>query len=465
MPAAEDVNRPRRDAASFRDPAGFIFHQEGRIRRAVTAYGIDAARAVRATGLIERLIAAGVLLPEEEIGGSLQGEPDVRLVLEHPRIPFWSYPYEWPFRALQAAALLHLDIQIEALDAGVMLTDASAYNVQFIGARPVFIDHLAFRPYRPGELWAAHRQFCEQFLHPLLLQHLLGIEFQPWYRGRLEGIPGDELARLLRWRHKLTWNVFTNVLLPARLQRLAGWPVAEGRISRARLPREGLRQMLSSLRRWIARMKPRGLHATTWVAYDAEVPDTESRAIGVFIQEFVQRQRPALIWDLGCNAGRYSGVALRAGAGYAVGIDSDSGALDRMFTRSRESQLSLLPLLVDLVNPSPSQGWRGRERESLMARGQADALLAIAIIHHIAIARNVPLGEILALLTGLAPEGVVGFVPHTDNRARELFKGREDIFRAYTLENFLSLLQARARIVRQQQVPDSGRVLIEFSTR
>ena len=472
-PGADDRSGPRRDAASFRDPAGFVFHQDGRVRRAVTEYGIEAARAVRATGLITRLIAAGSLLPEEEIATSLQGQPHVRLVLEHPRIPFVSYPYEWPFRALQAAALLHLDIQIEALDAGVMLTDASAYNVQFIGSRPVFIDHLAFRPHREGELWAAHRQFCEQFLHPLLLQHLLGIECHPWYRGRLEGIPGDEVARLLRWRHKVRWNVFTNVVLPARLQRLAGRPAAEGRISRAKMPREGLRQMLSSLRRWIAGMKPRGLDATTWAAYDAAVPETESRAIGAFVEEFVRRRFPALVWDLGCNAGRYCEVALGAGAGYAVGIDSDPGAIDRAFARARERQLSLLPLLMDVVNPSPSQGWRGQERESFVARGRPDALLAIALVHHIA-ARNVPLDEIVELLTTLAPEGVIGFVPHTDSRARALFKGREDIFRDYTLENFLSLLHARARIVRQQPVLVAGglqiseqndRVLIEFSTR
>ena len=248
--------------------------------------------------------------------------------------------------------------------------------------------------------------------------------------------------------------------------------------------------MLSSLRRWIAGMKPRGLDATTWAAYDAAVPEEESRAIGAFVEEFVRRRAPALVWDLGCNAGRYCEVALGAGAGYAVGIDSDPGALDRAFARARDRQVSLLPLLMDVVNPSPSQGWRGQERESFVARGRPDALLAIAVVHHIAIARNVPLDEIVGLLTTLAPEGVVGFVPHTDNRARALFKGREDIFRDYTLENFLSLLRTRARIVRQEQLPvagglqgsvagdlqgsvagglqasgDSGRVLIEFSTR
>ena len=230
------------------------------------------------------------------------------------------------------------------------------------------------------------------------------------------------------------------------------------------MPRTGLREMLSTLRRWVASLEPRGLKPTTWAAYDATVPESESRAIAAFVEEFVRRVAPRLLWDLGCNAGRYGEVSLSAGAGYVVGLDSDAGARDRAFTRAEDRRLGLLPLLVDLVNPSPNQGWRGTERESLAARGRPDAVLAIAVVHHIALARNVPLDEVVALLTTLAPEGVIGFVPHTDRRAQELFRGRHEVFRAYTFENFISLLSAPARIVRQDFVPGGGRALVWFST-
>ena len=453
------------DPASFRDPAGFVFHERGRVRRAVTEYGLPDYRFVRGTGLVERLVASGSLLPEQEVATSLKGHPDVRLVLEHPSLPFVSYPYEWPFRALQAAALLHLEIQVEALGRKVMLTDASAYNVQFVGARPVFIDHLAFRPYRDGELWAAHRQFCEQFLHPLLLQSLFGIGFECWYRGRLDGISGESLVRLMRWRQKVRWNVLTNIVLPARLQRLGARPWMSARIGRAKLPKAGLLGMLSSLRRWIARLQPRDLDLTTWTDYDAIVPEAESIVIAAFVEAFVRNVRPRMLWDLGCNAGRYGEVALASGAEFVVGLDSDPGAINRAFGRASERQLALLPLQVDLVNPSPSQGWRGVERESLVARGRPDALLAIALVHHIAIGRNVPLEEVVALLLDLAPEGVVGFVPHTDARAQALFRGREEIFRAYTLDNFRLLVRSRARIVREQGLLGSDRMLIWYSSR
>jgi ribosomal protein L11 methylase PrmA len=209
---------------------------------------------------------------------------------------------------------------------------------------------------------------------------------------------------------------------------------------------------------------PLGTDATPWARYDATVPDEESRVIAAFVKDFTRTVSPGLLWDLGCNTGRYAEAALEAGARYAIGIDSDPGALDQAFARARERVLSLLPLLVDLVNPSPGQGWRGHERQDLMDRGRPDALLAIAVVHHIAIARNIPLDEIVSLLTTVAPQGVVGFVPPTDRRAQALFRGREDIFRAYTLDNFLSLLQQRARIVRREPVPGTDRVLIWFST-
>jgi ribosomal protein L11 methylase PrmA len=454
-----------RDPASFRDPSGFVFRHEGRIRRAVTDLGVANARAVRATGLIERLVAAGRLLPEEDVSSAFPGIAGVPLVLAHPTLPFVSYPYEWPFRLLQSAALLHLDIQLEALDAGVMLTDASAYNVQFIGVRPVFIDHLSFRPYLEGELWAGHRQFCEQFLHPLLLQSLVGIPFHASYRGRVDGLPSEYLLPMLRLRHKIDWKVLANVVLPARLQRVAARPGVEQRVRNGRLARPALRELLATFRRWIARLEPRGMRDTTWHGYDNIIPAQEANTIASFVADMVSDVRPHTVWDLGCNAGRYSEIALSAGAAHAVGLDSDVGALDRAVTRAREGNLALLPLVVDLVNPSPSQGWNSAERTALMERGRPDALLALSVVHHMAIARNVPLEGIVEFLTRLAPEGVVGFVPPTDLRARALFRGRDALFADYSTDQFVTALRRRARIVREIVVPGTDRVLLRFTAR
>ena len=269
---------------------------------------------------------------------------------------------------------------------------------------------------------------------------------------------------LLRWRDRLNWKVLTHVVMPARLQRLAGRPGAERRIATARMPKRTLRELFHSLRDWIASLKPRGLSSTTWAAYDALVPESEASAISAFVDEAVRRMRPSQVWNLGCNAGRYSEAALTAGASYAIGLDSDAGALNQAFTRARERRLALLPLLVDLADPSPGQGWQNEERAPLLSRGHADLLIAVAVIHHLAIARNVPLDRIVKLLTAIAPEGVIGFVPNTDERARALFHGRETLFRDYTVENFLSLLRGRARIATRQTL-QGGRLLLAYSTR
>lgn len=454
-----------RDSGSFRDPSGFVFHHGGRVFRAVSTAGAADVRAVRATGLIDRLVAAGRLLPEVDVSQEFAPSVGAEMVLEHPALPFVSYPYEWPFRLLRAAALLHLDIQMAALDAGVALSDATAYNVQFRGARPVFIDHLSFRPYVDGELWAGHRQFCDQFLHPLLLESRAGVPFQPWYRGSIDGIPGAHLVPLLRTRHKIDWKVLVHVVLPARLQNVATRPGVERRVRRGRLSRRAFRGLLTTLREWIARLAPATAGRTTWRDYDETIPASESTAIAHFVADAIADVRPYTVWDLGCNAGRYADVALRAGAGLVVGLDTDPGALDRAATRAQEQQLAFLPLHVDIANPSPSHGWNGIERRGLLERGPADAVLALSLVHHIAIGRNVPLPGVVDLLVRVSGEGVIGFVPPTDGRASALFRGRDLLFEGYTLDNFIAALSRRARILARQNIPGSDRVLLRYSTK
>src|SRR5215471_16803053 len=219
-----DIPTITQDHGSFRDPSGHVYQINNRTFRTVHETAIDNYRFVRDTGLLRKLAAAGQLVECREVDESVLNLPGFKCqtILEHPTLPFVSYPYEWSFSALKAAALLHLDLHVEALECGITLTDASAYNVQFIGARPIFIDILSFRRYHEGEFWLGHRQFCEQFLNPLLLRAYCGIAHNGWYRGSLEGISTTELDRLLPWWKKaLSWNVLTHVYLQAKMQSLA----------------------------------------------------------------------------------------------------------------------------------------------------------------------------------------------------------------------------------------------------
>lgn len=454
------------ESGSFRDRRGRIFYVDGRVLRTVMPAAIEDYEYVRSTGFVDGLIANGQLVGETVVDRSVLG-PDgdaASLVLEHPRLAYISYPYEWSFSALKAAALLHLDIQLAALERDITLTDASAYNVQFIGPRPVFIDHLSFRRYEPGEFWAGHRQFCEQFVNPLLLRAVLGVPHNAWMRGSLEGITADELSKLLPWRSRLSWNILTNVFMQAKLQRSASASTAARNVESKRLPKIGFEQMLRSLRNWIARLVPKDDARSVWQDYasDNSYSDTEAGLKRRFIGSFVSAVSPGIVLDLGCNTGDYSKLALDNGADLAVGFDFDHGALEKAYARARDESLDFLPLFLDAANPSPDQGWQQSERPGLSARARGDAVFALALVHHMAIARNLPLEQVINWITAMAPAGVIEFVPKGDAMVQRLLRLREDLFDDYEQPVFEKLLQEQARLVRSEKVSDSGRMLYWF---
>jgi len=458
---------PMSDPGSFRDPGGRIFTDGSRILRAVMPASADAYAAVRDAGLYDQLAQRGLLIASTEVDpGVLAGvAPTPAYVLEHPKLPFISYPYEWTFSLHKKAALLQLDLHMELLSKGFTLTDATAYNVQFNGTRPVFIDHLALRPYHDGEYWIGHRQFCQQFLNPLLMWALLKTSPNAWFRGSLEGIAPEELAPLLPWRKKLSFTVLTHVAAQAALQnrsvRAGGAAAPTGK-----LPRAGFEALLSGLRTYIADLKRPG-QQTIWGDYanNTSYATSEAQEKRAFVAEAVAAAKPAMLFDFGCNTGDYSDAALEAGAGYVVGFDFDHGALDQAFHRFDQQAKPFLPLWLDAANPSPSQGWGQRERKGLAERAPADFLIALAFIHHIVIGRNVPLGMALDWLLQMAPAGVIEFPPKSDPMVQRLLATREDIFPDYSTENFLHELSLRARVVRSLQLAENGRLLVAYDRR
>ncbi len=452
------------DPGSFRDPGSRVYVDRQRILRAVMTRSAPAYEAARDAALYETLTAQGYLLPSREIPTG-EGLAEAAYTLEHPRIPFISYPYEWSFALHRAAALLHLDLHLAALDAGFTLSDATAYNVQFRGAEPVFIDHLSLRPYVEGEIWTGHRQFCMQFLNPLLFWNKLRIPPNAWFRGSLEGITPEETSAVLPLSAKLSWTVMTNVSAQAALQRRQIGTSADNnaRLRQAKLPRTAFRGMLSGLRSYIAGMKaPTG--KTVWANYANTTSYTggEAGTKRSFVQEMTAATRPSLLFDLGCNTGDYSEAALQAGAAAVVGFDFDHATLDQAFTRFRSAGQSFLPLWMDAANPSPSQGWAESERRGLQARAGADALIALAFIHHIVIGRNVPLDMAVDWLVGLAPTGIIEFPSKDDPMVQRLLALREDIFSDYTGEAFLAAIGVRSRIVKTILLPENGRMLVWY---
>lgn len=456
---------------SFRDPAGRVHQLDGRVFRTVTGRAIEDFEFVLDSGFYEEMVQAGRVVAATPVDQATHDRiaPEARAIVEHPRLAIISHPYEWTFEQLKAAALLHLDLQIDGLARDVMLSDATAYNVQFVGPDPIFIDTLSFRRYREGEYWAGHRQFTEQFLVPLLLRSLFGIAHNAWYRGRMEGIPAADLVAMLSFRQKLSLRVLTHLVLPARFDRSArsrGLEVDKQSLDRTALPRIALDNMWKKLRNWIATLDPKDADETTvWKDYADQTGyvEEETQRKRDIIAGFVREFSPGMVWDLGCNSGDYSEIALENGASHVVGWDFDEGALAAAFDRAREKQLAYTTLYFDAANPAPNQGWAEGERQGMIDRGPADAILALAFVHHLIIAKNVPLEDCAEWLTKIGRSGVVEFVDKSDPMVEKLLVMREDIFDDYSLETFLDALGARAEIVRVESL--ATRHLITFRTK
>jgi ribosomal protein L11 methylase PrmA len=460
----------QRDAGSFRDPAGRVYHVDGKVFRVVTPSGVPDFEFVRSTGLLERLSGDSTVISATVVDPEVLGAEavDAAYVLEHPAIAFISHPYEWCFAALKAAALSHLHIQIQALEYGVTLSDASSYNMQFVNTKLLFIDYLSFRKYREGEFWNGHRQFCMQFLNPLLLHAILGIPHNDWFRGSPEGIKTEDLGKLLPFSSKFSRHVLKHVILPAYLQKVTqkrAVAILDKPLQSGGFPKKRFLAMLEQLACWIETLQPANTGVSIWGNYSSEnsyLPEVAQKKAH-FISAFASAVKPKLLWDLGCNTGDYSEVALRAGAAAAIGFDIDHQALDKAFLKAQENQLAFLPLYSDATNPTPSQGWAQSERQGLKERASADGLLALAFVHHLAVTHNVPLRHIVSWLTMLAPAGVIEFVPKSDPMFQRLIAFRQDIFADYSEENFLNLLRRHAAVVKKEYLSENGRCLIWYA--
>jgi hypothetical protein len=423
------------DTASFRDPGGFVFRRGGRIFRQINRSArLDYDRLVD-SGLYRELAEAGLIVAHEVVDEPPHDPSLASLVIAPQPIPFVSYPYEWCFGQLKAAALLTLDIQRRAVARGMSLKDASGFNVQFRGAAPVFIDTLSFEPLAEGKPWVAYRQFCEHFLAPLALMARVDARLNGLFREHLDGIPLDLAARLLPGPTRLKLGLLLHLHLHAKAKRTLD---AKAEPLKPRpFPKSALLGLIDSLESTVRglRWEPTG---TEWADYYADTNYTDDAldAKARLVAEFLDWVHPETAWDLGANTGRFSRIASERGAS-TVAFDLDPGAVERNFREAtRRGERNLLPLVLDLTNPSPSLGWHLRERPSLIDRGPADVVLALALIHHLAIGNNVPLSRVAEFLASVGRHLVIEFVPKSDSQVRRLLVVREDVFPGYTREGF-----------------------------
>ena len=445
---------------SFRDPAGFVFQRDGTYFRQVNHSYAATLATLMDSGLYARLTEQSLLLRHEAADLGLAPEPGAAAVIRPEQLRFVSYPFEWSFSQLKASALTTLRVQRLALGHGLSLKDASAYNVQLHDGRPVLMDTLSFEPYEPGLPWVGYRQFCQHFLAPLALMAYRDIRVGALLQSNLDGLPLDLAAGLLPWRSRLRPGLLMHLHLHSRAQARHADSNQTRASLKGRMSQRRLEALLESLESSIRKL---AWHpgATPWASYgdqssysDAGQTDKER-----LVAEYLRQADAEAVWDLGGNVGIFSRIAAATGA-WVVSIDSDPGAVDLNYRRMVErDERGLFPIVADLTSPSPALGWDNREVRALTARGPAGLVMALAVVHHLAISNNTRFEQLAPFFASLGRRLLIEFVPPDDPMVVRLLAMRNHRFPWYSRQEFEAAFSRWFQIERSDGIADSKRRL------
>ena len=438
------------DGGSFKDPSGRVYRLDepggARVVRGLTGEAAATIEKLLSEPFFRRLVADGdiaktTFLPKDDPAAARVIELGWAAAVEHEPVEFVTWPYEWPFSMLKDAALLQLCL----LDAGVrngwMLKDATPFNIQWMGARPLFTDVPSFVPWTDGEYWRGYRQFCSTFLTPLMLTAHLGIPFQPLLRSRLDGIPPEDAAKYFYGLRRFKRGVLSHVWFPAKAERRMRSRGGDGRGSGSgrRQPRTMLLALLDSLTRLVNGLSY-GPASSDWSLYSEthSYEDADFERKKSFVDRHTSTRRPGLLWDLGANTGTFSRIAARH-SGLVVAVDGDHDAVDLLYRGVREGgERNIVPLVMDIANLSPGQGWAGRERAAFDKRRSPDMVLCLALVHHMRVSANVPLSLFIEWLRSLDATVIVELVGRDDEMFRKLIENKSEDYADYNAEAFES---------------------------
>ena len=452
------------DPASFRDPSGRLFRHAGSLYRTCSPDALTAFTRARESGLIEALTTSGLLVPTSLVESGAEGLPSAEVgshVLKQAELPLVSYSYEWSFSMLRDAALLTLAVLDACLTRHFVLKDATAFNVLFEGSTPRLVDIHSIEPRAEGSIWAGYAQFCRAFLFPLLLWSHKGIDPRPLLLAGVGEIPVTAAARAFGWRDRLKPGVFVNVAMQLQLERrFANRAEDVGRAGAGiKYPLSAFRGQVAKLRKVIEGLRPPQDDDWTTYASTHTYDDEGSRAKEAFVLRSLEVAKPSRALDLGTNTGRFARLARATGAG-VVAVDISAACIDAVYREAR-GDAKLSPLVADLTKPTPAIGWRNIERRALLDRLRGDAVMALALVHHLRITGGIPLAEVVDLLTAMAPAGVIEWIGREDAMVKRLLALRPDVYDDYFPDTFQRLLASRARIAARQTLP-GGRVLYQF---
>lgn len=447
-------------AASFRDPTGFLYSENGNLYRQINESGLDDYFKLMQTGLYRELVEIGALIPHEEISEVDSDTRPDKFIIKPMVVEFISYPYEWCFSQLKDAALRTLEIQKLAMEKGMSLKDCSAYNIQFYRGKPTLIDTLSFETYREGEPWAAYRQFCQHFLAPLALMAHTDVRLSQLSRIYIDGIPLDLASKLLPRKTSFNFSLNVHIHLHAKSQQRYSDVEIDPEKHRGQMKKQQLLGLVESLEGGVQKLTWKASQ-TDWAEYEKfhnYSPEALKHKTSL-LSDYLNQTESYSVWDLGANIGTFSRLASQHEK-FTIAFDIDPGAVELNYLRSKEEgDHYLIPLIADLTNPSPALGWALKERQSMVDRGPADVVLALALIHHLAIGNNVPLFTLAEFLSSICQWLIIEFVPKNDPQTERLMRVRKDIFTDYNLEGFTKAFNRYFNVVESEEIAGTERVL------
>ena len=445
--------------SSFRDPSGFLFHHDDILYRQVNSSYKEEFDHLIDSGLYDKLVEQNLLISHHEVENSIiSSETNIYKIIQPKKLNFISYPYEWCFSEFKQAALTTLEIQKISLEYGMTLKDASAYNIQFINGKAIFIDTLSFEKYVEGQIWTPYKQFCQHFLAPLALMSHTDIRLNQLLRVYVDGIPLDLTSKLLGKGTRFSFSLLSHIHMHAKSQKhYEDKPVTA---KQKKLGKNSFVGLIESLNSGVKKLnwKPEG---TEWAEYYSEtnysdVSFTEKKK---FIGDTLEKIKPTIVWDLGANTGIFSRISSEKGID-TISSDIDPAAVEKNFLNvTSKNENNILPLILDLTNPSPGLGWDNKERSSFLERGPVDLVFALALIHHLAISNNLPFYKIVQFFEKICRHLIIEFVPKNDSQVMKLLATREDIFNEYTMEKFEAEFQKSFSIEEKIKLEDSERFL------
>jgi len=448
-----------------------VIRRDGRILRALNPDGAASLRAFLETRTARDAMERGTLVRSAPADPAEFPNIQADWLLEHERIPFPSYPYEWPAEMLCAAGALTIELARASLEEGFGLKDATPYNILFRGTDPVFVDVLSFERRDPLDpAWMPYAQFARTFLLPLLASREFGLSPGCCLLAQRDGLEPETLYRWAGLWRRWTPRFLGLVTLPKLMS--GGESAAVYHPRAAKSPEQAkfiLDGVLRSCRRHLDRLRPAPAQSK-WTGY------IESKSIyspedlkqkEVFIQAALDSIRPANVLDVGANEGRFSFLAARCGAS-VVAVDSDPAVVGEIWRRASSERADVLPLVVDLTRPTPATGWNNQECESFLdrARGGFDLVMCLAVIHHMLVTERIPLEDILDLVSEITREyALIEFVAREDPMFGRIVRGRETLYSWLTRDRFEAAAARRFELVRSERIGGLHRWLYLFRRR